>query len=447
MAEINIGVNLIEILTTGMYKDARTIFREYVQNSCDAIDKIGSGEIEITIDSDTSYIRIEDTGCGIPALDFKDTLRDIASSSKKSAENKGFRGIGKLCGLAYCDELKFTSVSVGDIKACWMTFDAKKLRDNFYRGLKLSAHNALDNVIKSGDCAAEILHGFKVELFGVTNKELLDAQKIIEYLSCVAPVPYSRDFTFADKIRKHAQNLGLKIDEYKITVNGEPVFKGYRNALATRGFRDELFDVSFKNFYDGNNLLAWSWIGLTGFRGQIKGDIKSRGLRLRKSNIQIGGESALQDFFTEIRGTYYFVGEVFAVSKDLIPNSQRNYFVPNDTRETFENSLREYFLELYKIYHTASDINSAKKKIRDYRDALNNFPVDSSKPLENIIRAKFRLIELGDKAKQAHCNIKHEISRACENPSDDLSRVVIHLTENVDEITIPRKRIAPPFAA
>jgi molecular chaperone HtpG len=32
-----IGVNILEILTTGMYRDSRIIFREYIQNSCDQI--------------------------------------------------------------------------------------------------------------------------------------------------------------------------------------------------------------------------------------------------------------------------------------------------------------------------------------------------------------------------------------------------------------------------
>ena len=32
-----IGVNILEILTTGMYRDSRVIFREYIQNACDQI--------------------------------------------------------------------------------------------------------------------------------------------------------------------------------------------------------------------------------------------------------------------------------------------------------------------------------------------------------------------------------------------------------------------------
>ena len=38
MANIRIGKNVIETLTSGMY-DARFVYREYVQNSADQIDK------------------------------------------------------------------------------------------------------------------------------------------------------------------------------------------------------------------------------------------------------------------------------------------------------------------------------------------------------------------------------------------------------------------------
>lgn len=39
MADYVFGANILENLTTGMYKTSQIIFREYVQNSCDAIDK------------------------------------------------------------------------------------------------------------------------------------------------------------------------------------------------------------------------------------------------------------------------------------------------------------------------------------------------------------------------------------------------------------------------
>ena len=33
------GANILENLTTGMYKDSKVIYREYIQNACDQIDK------------------------------------------------------------------------------------------------------------------------------------------------------------------------------------------------------------------------------------------------------------------------------------------------------------------------------------------------------------------------------------------------------------------------
>ena len=39
MANYTFGANILENLTTGMYKSSQVIFREYIQNACDAIDK------------------------------------------------------------------------------------------------------------------------------------------------------------------------------------------------------------------------------------------------------------------------------------------------------------------------------------------------------------------------------------------------------------------------
>src|SRR5690554_474578 len=117
MQEYVFGANIIENLTTGMYKDSKVIYREYIQNSCDQIDKAvasgllgeGEGKIEIWLDFDQRKITIEDNATGIPASEFVRTLSNIADSDKQLGKNKGFRGIGRLCGLAYCKELVFTS--------------------------------------------------------------------------------------------------------------------------------------------------------------------------------------------------------------------------------------------------------------------------------------------------------------------------------------------------
>lgn len=46
---------------------------------------------------------------GIPAEMFVKKLTDIADSQKDRTKEKGFRGIGRLAGVGYCDTLIFKS--------------------------------------------------------------------------------------------------------------------------------------------------------------------------------------------------------------------------------------------------------------------------------------------------------------------------------------------------
>jgi len=387
------GANILENLTTGMYKDSKVIYREYIQNACDQIDKaydrgllrpsnpdslgnLGSGRIDIWLDTDKRTISIEDNATGICAADFEKTLADIANSDKKLGEDKGFRGIGRLCGLAYCKELVFTSTAEGENIISIMRCDAIKMRELITAsedGKKYTASEVLSSIYKfdSKNTGDKESHWFKVEMIGINdeNTDLLDFTQIKEYLSFVAPVPYQNTFLFRAEVYKHAKEIGCNIDEYNIFLNGEQIFKKYKTIFKTSKGEDEVFNLAFKEIYDSHNhLLAWLWIGVSHFKAIISKECKMRGLRLRKENIQIGSEDALQKLFKEDRGQHYFVGEVFAVSKDLIPNSQRDYFNENTARMEFEKEMRQYFNgELSKIYHEGSAINSAFNKIDSYK--------------------------------------------------------------------------------
>ena len=97
-----------------------------------------------------------------------------------------------------------------------------------------------------------------------------------------------------------------------------------------------------------------------------------RGLRVRSANIQLGNDDALQPLFKENRGNYYFVGEVFAASRNLIPNSQRNYFNENETRVLFEDLLREYFFDvLHKLYYEANRVKNDYKRQEEYLSLIH----------------------------------------------------------------------------
>ena len=141
-----VGKNILDNLTTGMYSDSKVIYREYIQNACDQIDlaiKSGilsadEGYVDIYTDGKKRYISIRDNATGVKAEDFIEDVGDIANSNKEIGKNKGFRGIGRLCGLAYCKTLKFTTSYLGEGTKSIMTCDAQKMRAMLIENKKYS---------------------------------------------------------------------------------------------------------------------------------------------------------------------------------------------------------------------------------------------------------------------------------------------------------------------
>lgn len=132
-----IGKNVIENLTEGMYENAYTVYREYIQNSADSIDKAikegvlieDEGIVDIDINPSKRRVSIHDNAYGINESNFYKILTDIADSTKDASSNKGFRGIGRLAGLAYCEKLIFRSSAKGETSISILEWNGNKLRE------------------------------------------------------------------------------------------------------------------------------------------------------------------------------------------------------------------------------------------------------------------------------------------------------------------------------
>jgi hypothetical protein len=72
-------------------------------------------------------IVIADNGLGIPVSDVEKTLVSIGNSKKSSENSRGFRGIGRLSALSYCQRLTFTTSFKGEPIATKIAIDASKL--------------------------------------------------------------------------------------------------------------------------------------------------------------------------------------------------------------------------------------------------------------------------------------------------------------------------------
>ncbi|MCC4213575.1 ATP-binding protein [Leeuwenhoekiella parthenopeia] len=428
----HIGKNVIETLTLGMYEDARFIYREYVQNAADQIDiaveqdilnSKDEGLIDIHINRAERSITIFDNATGIENKNVYQFLGDVANSQKDRNKRKGFRGIGRLGGLGYCEKLVFETSYVNEEVKNTITLNAKSLKRIIEDKTDTSDAATVIRAITSFEQQTEQpeRHYFKVCLINVTNDLLLDEVEVQKYLSIVAPVPFRKDFKFSEKIYRNFNKRYIKIEEYdvQLNLNNEKLFKPYKNTVHSKtGYKPvEIIDVEFIEILNSDGeLIALGWYGVSDLLNNIiHQDDYERGFRIRNDNIQIGSENTLNGFFKEDRFNHHFIGEIHTFGYNFKPNARRDYFNENKVVTLFEEKLKKEFGSLYKIAHQSSDIHSCIKKIELYNREKENFESTNFRSKNEEIKKKRALKPKFDKAKMAITKLNKIAVKAEEN--------------------------------
>lgn len=380
-----IGKDIIESITLSMYDDPRFIYREYIQNSADQIDiAFENGlvdskddcKIEIQINKTEKRISISDNGTGIPSEKVLPILKNVAQGVKDRTKRKGFRGIGRLGGLGYCDRLIFETSYTGENKKSILIWNAKEFKEIINDRSKMEDASVVIDTITSIETDKEDSDKryFKVILENVSNDNLLDSENIHDYLSMVAPVPYKKGFQYQNHIYEKAKEYNSPIDEYNIYVNNNQVFKEYTTTIYDGDKHDKrkIDDINNIEFFDikdkKEKVLCWGWYSISRLKQQMPDVNIAKGIRLRKGNIQIGDENRLSELFVvnnvqDKRFSFYFFGEVHAISTDLLPNGRRDYFTENKAFKEFEEKLRIEFKNLKDFCYLSSNLRSEIKKI------------------------------------------------------------------------------------
>jgi hypothetical protein len=133
--QIYVGKDVLELLSSSMYVDPLSMYREYIQNSADAFDLESEkepgknrGSVRIKIDRQERSILITDDGLGLNEKDFYRRLTSIGGSAKRGTNARGFRGVGRLAGLGYCQELIFRSRPAGKNVVYELRWDSRNVR-------------------------------------------------------------------------------------------------------------------------------------------------------------------------------------------------------------------------------------------------------------------------------------------------------------------------------
>jgi hypothetical protein len=346
--EFRIGPFVLETLTTGMYEGSSNALREYVQNAYDATRSAvatgallpGEGKVTVLLPGDDTLL-IADNGIGLSSQSAWSTLTAIGASKKDRLRDAGFRGIGRLAAIAFCNELAFRTKVSGEEMETIVKFNCAALRKGMLPGSEVrNLTELLKNSVKleiNDDVDADD-HYMVVRLKGLKEapNELRSLDDIRSYLAETSPIAFDPRWPPGTEIVERAAKLKKPIETIKLFVGrsdatATEVFKAYgdtyKKARKTRatGGTTPLEKISYIR---GENW--WSWIGIPRDSGLLADDGTS-GIRIRVKNIQVDGTSILDQLFADENESYarfnkFHVGEIHVDQASVVPNARRDGF-------------------------------------------------------------------------------------------------------------------------
>ncbi|MBV9762065.1 MAG: ATP-binding protein [Acidobacteriaceae bacterium] len=464
---IVIGKDILELLSSSMYIDPMTIYREYVQNAADAIDdakRFGllddSGRIDIGFDQNERTITIRDNGVGVDEDEFTTRMTAFGASAKRGTTARGFRGVGRLAGLGYCQELVFRSRTARDAHVSELRWDCRKLKQILRSGeRKDDLASAVANVVDARNVSAREYpqRFFEVELRGIIrhrNDQLLNGAAVSEYLGQVAPVPFHPLFPFRDQVVAHLREH-VRLGDIAINVKGneEPVYRPHRTGVEYAPARFDPFtaiDLLTIPGMDGGTA-AVGWIAHHGYRGALSARSNVRGLRFRSGNIQVGDERLVEDLFPEVRFNGWSVGEIHIIDQRIVPNGRRDHFEQSVHFHNVLTHLVPTARDIARRCRTSSierkwvrDFELGEEAIRERASILKQGALrrDDRKRVSEEIRSKLAALEQIVSRGLVEIDQATELKARLDKLKRDMARVLKgdHTAKPLEELPGPQRR-------
>jgi molecular chaperone HtpG len=455
---VKTGARLLETLTSALYADPIVVFREYVQNAIDSF--IASSQqwdfrIDINLFFNERKIVIRDNGGGIPDSSFVGTMMCLGKSSKKG-DQMGFRGIGRLAGLSFCDKLQFRNRYNQNGSLQTFSLDGKIYRKILSEvdGGSLSLDevmNRIKSISTQNDNDSGEWWSFEVSLFDVSS-ELLDCiyaerkyarsigqseansesfsentkptDNFVNAVSMLLPVPYAKGFIRRDEIaKKYKDWIGGDIckREFKIFINGEQLFKPF-NIDTAMDFC--IIPMRIKNLCkpcddqsQGSEIIGLLWMS---FDYVFKAMKKNFGIAVRSKNMLVRGGSVLAEeaansrdaittygqYLSAIKGV---TGELLLETDLLSDNARRDWFkVDANSLQLREqlchlmNRMHNYRYKISRYMHNDRRTDIEKQQVIEaYRelvaDKSNDVVMAIERYIESIVQQE-NAAEKDDKA-------------------------------------------------
>ena len=400
-----IGSYVLETLTTGMYVEPRDAIREYVQNAFDAIRSSRDGSVAlqappridiVVSESGDGFIQIRDNGASITAERVWETLTSIGSSRKTARRQAGFRGIGRLAGIAYCDRLEFTCKAPGEAVTSIVSYNCSEIRKALREGneeLEPVFRRSISHETRDGEALDD--HYTLVTLHGLseTPAEMKDIASLGDYLRMVAPVDYKSHWAPGEEIKRHAENIGQTIPTVPVFLGppdepGEELRKPYQQTIHAGSKPATIRRVNFFNGGEASGSRWWGWHAETALYGIVKDDFG--GFRLRTKNIQLGDAEILSRTLAKHGKSYsrfsaWHIGEIFIEGDTVFPNARRDGLEDSTAWREIEGQILAEIVPLAREAYKASRERKSKDfdKVKLQTDTEIKEVEESLKPKAN----------------------------------------------------------------
>lgn len=379
--DVRVGKDLLELVSSAMYVEPLTAYREYLQNAADSIDEARRrgllreddiGRVEIFLDQASRTVRIRDNGAAIPQAKILDRLLALGGSNKRGTEARGFRGVGRLAALGYAQSLTFRTCAQGEDVVTEVAWDGRRLRSALSDANSgdLAAVVAAVVDIRTSPAGRNPARFFEVEIGRVARQRgdrLLDPAAVEAYLSQIAPIPFSSEFRYGAAITDALRAAG-PLSELEVTIDGaEPITRPHRNAIPLGVSSTETHELTLIELPGmDSGLAAVGWFAHHDYKGAIPAAALVKGVRVRVGNIQVGDQTILEEIFPESRFNSWTVGEVHILDRRIVPNGRRDEFEANAHYANLVNQLSPIGRDVARRCRTSSTLRS---KLREFESA------------------------------------------------------------------------------
>jgi Histidine kinase-, DNA gyrase B-, and HSP90-like ATPase len=428
-----VGAELLDILSRGLYSDARDAVREYVQNGVDA------GAQDIVISASGPALTIRDDGTGMDWETLR-RARRFGLSDKTPWETVGYRGIGIYASFGMCDRLIITTRQAGINDLISLRLDFGRMREILDRDKQGSERfgvpltellNEHSEFVREEWTGAIEDHFTLVRLEGVLppyRSQINDASGLSAYLLNTIPIAYPEESYGANVNALIRTELDLNPVRVELRIGDEPPFS-VAPPLASR----VLEPVHQWVVDDEGKRLAFIWYVLTSTKDRIsnpKDTTDSSGVSgflLKIKGFTLGDRTVLKNLWPAVGGGilyHHYSGEIHVcASAQVFPNAARNNLESGPETQSFLKYLREHFRTLNAQADASRDVLRIAERLSVFSDDMKGLSRKTNDPDSDA----FELYRLSRNALEGIEKLGQDVKRL------QASRKASHLTSEQSE--------------